>query len=149
MDNLVICDRCGSDACYKQEVSLDVNLYWCYGCGFTSNTAMKMDSEFLKEQMEILPELYKSLMVEDETGKIWMPSMVNIPNKGMVFADGTNPTNWRWAAVLATTVKEEEKEKFKLKSGGYAEWKMDMSTIKHFDERDYIEALSYIGVLPE
>ena len=39
--------------------------------------------------MEILPELYKSLMVEDETGKIWMPSMVNIPDKGMVFTDGT------------------------------------------------------------
>ena len=149
MDNLVECTRCGSDACYMQEVSPEIKLYWCYGCGFTSNTAMKMDSEFLKEQMEILPELYKSLMVEDEIGKIWMPSMVNIPNKGMVFADGTNPTNWRWAAVLATTVKEEEKEKFKLKSGGYAEWKMDMSTIKHFDERDYIEALSYIGILPE
>jgi hypothetical protein len=149
MDNLIICDRCGSDACYKQEINLDVNLYWCYGCGFTSNTAMKMDSEFLKEQMEILPELYKSLMVEDEAGKIWMPSMVNMPDKGMVFADGTNSTNWRWAAVLATTIKEEEKEKFKLKSGGYAEWKMDMSTIKHFDERDYIEALSHIGILPE
>lgn len=149
MDNLVICDRCGSDACYKQEVNLDINLYWCYGCGFTSNTAMKTDSEFLKEQMEILPELYKSLMVEDEAGKIWMPSMVNIPDKGMVFADGTGSTNWRWAAVLATAVKEEEKEKFKLKSGGYAEWKMDMSTIKHFNENDYMEALSYIGILPE
>ena len=148
MDNLVICDRCGSDACYKQEVNLDINLYWCYGCGFTSNTAMKTDSEFLKEQMEILPELYKSLMVEDEAGKIWMPSMVNIPDKGMVFADGTGSTNWRWAAVLATAVKEEEKEKFKLKSGGYAEWKMDMSTIKHFNENDYMEALSYIGILP-
>lgn len=149
MDNLVICDRCGSDACYKQEINLDINLYWCYGCGFTSNTAMKVDSEFLKEQMEILPELYKSLMVEDETGKIWMPSMVNIPDKGMVFTDGTGSTNWRWAAVLATAVKEEEKEKFKLKSGGYAEWKMDMSTIKHFNENDYMEALSYIGILPE
>lgn len=149
MDNLVICDRCGSDACYKQEVNLDINLYWCYGCGFTSNTAMKTDSEFLKEQMEILPELYKSLMVEDDAGRIWMPSMVNIPDKGMVFADGSGSTNWRWAAVLATTVKEEEKEKFKLKSGGYAEWKMDMSTIKHFNENDYMEALSYIGILPE
>lgn len=149
MDNLVICDRCGSDACYKQEVNLDINLYWCYGCGFTSNTAMKTDSEFLKEQMEILPELYKSLMVEDDAGKIWMPSMVNIPDKGMVFADGSGSTNWRWAAVLATTVKEEEKEKFKLKSGGYTEWKMDMSTIKHFNENDYMEALSYIGILPE
>jgi hypothetical protein len=149
MDNLVICDRCGSDACYKQEVNLDVNLYWCYGCGFTSNTAMKIDSEFLKEQMDILPELYKSLIVEDETGKIWIPSTVNIPDKGMVFANGTGPNNWKWTAVLAVSVKEEEKEKFKLKNGGYAEWRMDMNTQQHFEERDYIEALSYIGVLPK
>jgi hypothetical protein len=132
-----------------QEVSPEIKLYWCYGCGFTCNTAMKLESEFLKEQMEILPELYKALIVEDEEGKIWMPSSVNIPNKGMVFANGTNATNWKWTAVLAVPVKEEEKEKFKLKGGGYAEWKMDMTTQKHFDERDYIEALSYIGVLPE
>jgi hypothetical protein len=26
---------------------------------------------------------------------------------------------------------------------------MDMTTIKNFNERDFIEALSYIGVLPE
>jgi len=148
-DRLIECSRCGSDSCYVQEINLDVNLYWCYGCGFTSNTAMKMDSEFLKEQMDILPELYKSLIVEDETGKIWIPSTVNIPNKGMIFANGTGSNNWKWTAVLAVPVKEEEKEKFKLKSGGYAEWRMDMSTQQHFEERDYIEALSYLGLLSE
>jgi hypothetical protein len=26
---------------------------------------------------------------------------------------------------------------------------MDMSTIKHFEERDFMDALSYIEVLPE
>ena len=28
-------------------------------------------------------------------------------------------------------------------------WKPDMSTIRHYGERDFMEALSYIGVLPE
>lgn len=149
MDNLIECSRCGSNACYMQEVSPEVKLHWCYGCGFTSNTAMKLDSEFLKEQMEILPELYKALIVEDEEGKVWLPSSVNIPNTGMIFANGTNSTNWKWTAVLAVPVKDEEKEKFKLKNGGYAEWRMDMTTQKHFDEHDYMEALSYLGLLPE
>ena len=27
--------------------------------------------------------------------------------------------------------------------------KMDMSTIKHFEERDYMEALDYIGVFKQ
>ena len=79
-----------------------------------------------------------------ETGKIWMPTIINIKDQGMVFADGTSRSNWRWAGVKATEVSEEEKEKFKGQK-----YKPDMSTVKHFKERDFIEALSYIGVLPE
>ena len=148
MDNLTTCDRCGSDACYVQEVNQDVKLHFCYGCGFQANTAMKRDSEFLQQQMEVLPELYKELMGEDENGTIWMPSVVNIPDKGMVFADGANGSNWAWAAVKAVPMPEGEKAKFKEKGKEY-DWKMDMKTIQHFAERDYIEALSYIGILPE
>ena len=130
MDNLIICDRCGSDACYVTEVNHEVKNYSCFGCGFVTNTLMTRDSEFLTEQMETLPDLYKELMGEDENGKVWMPNTINIPGQGMVFADGTRATNWRWGAVLSSG--EEEK--------------MDMSTIKHFEERDYMEALDYIGV---
>ena len=148
MDNLTTCERCGSDACYVQEVNQDVKLYFCYGCGFQANTAMKSGSEFLEQQMTTLPELYKELMGEDDNGTIWMPSVVNIPDKGMVFADGPNGQQWQWAAVKATLMSEEEKTKFKAKGKEY-DYKMDMTTLQHFAERDFIEALTYIGVLPE
>ena len=148
MDNLTICNRCGSDACYVQEVNEQVKLHFCYGCGFQSNSVMTRDSEFLQQQMETLPELYKELMGEDEKGLIWMPSVVNIPNKGMVFADGPNGQNWQWAAVKATLMSEEEKTKFKEKGKEY-DYKMDMTTLKHFPEREFIDALTYIRVLPE
>jgi hypothetical protein len=148
MDNLTICGRCDSDACYVQEVNEQIKLYFCYGCGFQANTAMTRDSEFLKQQMETLPELYKELMGEDEKGTIWMPSVVNLPDKGMVFADGVNGQNWQWAAVKATLMSDEEKTKFKEKGKEY-DYKMDMSTLKHFSEREFMDALSYIGVLPE
>jgi hypothetical protein len=148
MDNLTICDRCGSDACYVQEVNENVKLHFCYGCGFQANSAMTRGSEFLEQQMEVLPELYKELMGEDENGLIWMPSMVNIPDKGMVFADGPKANNWAWGAVKAIPMPEDEKAKFAAKGKNY-DWKMDMSTLQHFQENDYMEALSYIGVLPE
>ena len=149
MDNLTTCPRCGSDACYTQEVNDKIKNYMCYGCGFVTNTVMTRDSQFLEEQMETLPELYKELLGEDEdTGMVWMPNTVNIPNKGMVFADGSNASNWRWAGVKAVKMDEEEKSKFKEKGKDF-EYKMDMTTIKHFEERDFMEALSYIGVLPE
>lgn len=151
-DNLTTCARCGSDACYVQEINKEIHTHFCYGCGFQSNTLMKVGSEFLEEQLSVLPDLYKALMGEDEeTGMVWMPSVINIPNQGMVFADGTNEDNWKWAAVKAVPVKKEEKEKYPIpgKKGEYYEHRMDMSTIKHFEERDFMEALSYIDILPE
>lgn len=144
-DNLTICDRCGSDACYVQEVNNEIKNYMCYGCGFVTNSLMKKDERFFEEQFEILPELYKELMGEDENGLIWMPNTVNLYNKGMVFADGKNGSNWAWAAVKAIPMPEDEKEKFKAKGKDY-KWKMDMDTIKHFPEGDFMEALEYIGV---
>ena len=145
-DNLTICDRCGSDACYVQEVNHEIKNYMCYGCGFVTNSLMKKGEQFFEEQFEILPELYKELMGEDEdTGLIWMPNTINLPNKGMVFADGKNGSNWAWAAVKAIPMPEDEKEKFKAKGKEY-KFKMDMENIKHYPESDFMEALEYIGV---
>ena len=148
MDNLIVCDRCGSDACYIQEVNQSIKNYMCYGCGFQTNSLMKKDEVFFEEQMETLPNLYKELMGEDYEGKIWMPSTVNLPEKGMVFANGPSASNWNWGAVKAVPVKDEDKEKYPIpgKKGEYYKFRMDMDTLKNFEERDYMEALEYIGV---
>ena len=149
-DKLTICPKCGSDACYVQEVNQDINNYFCYGCGFQSNTLMREGEEIMEEQMKILPELYKDLRYEDKNDQIWFPSTVNLPTQGMVFANGSTTENWKWAAVKAVKVTEEEKEKYPIpnKKDQYYKHRMDMTTMKQFKERDYMDALSYIGVLP-
>ena len=149
-DKLDVCPRCGSDACYVTEVNQDISNYFCYGCGFQSNTLMREGEQLTEEQMEILPELYKDLKHEDKNGQIWFPSTINLPKQGMVFANGSSIDNWKWAAVKAVEVKEEEKEKYPIpnKEGKYYEYRMDMTTMKQFKERDYMDALSYIRVLP-
>lgn len=151
MDNLINCTRCGSDACYVDEVNQDIKTYFCYGCGFQSNSLMKEGEEFYEQQIAILPELYKDLFQKDEDGKFWMPSTVNIPTQGMVFANGTGAFNWNWAAVKAVKVSDEEKEKYPMpgKKDQYYEFRMDMSTLQEFPEREFMDALSYIGVIPE
>ena len=151
VDKLTICKRCGSDACYTTEINQDINNYFCYGCGFQSNSLMKEGEQIMEEQMELLPELYKDLKYEDEDGQTWFPSTVNLPTQGMVFANGSTTENWKWAAVKAIEVTEEEKEKYPIpgKKEKYYEHRMDMETMKLFEERDFMDALSYIGVLPE
>jgi hypothetical protein len=151
MDNLIVCARCGSDACYVDEVNQDIKTYFCYGCGFQTNSLMKEGDVFFERQLEVLPELYKDLLNKDDDGHIWMPTTVNVPEKGMIFANGSSKNQWNWAAVKAVPVTKEEVEKYPIpgKKGEYYSWRMDMTTLKEFNERDFIEALSYIGIIPE
>ena len=80
-----------------------------------------------------------------------MPTTINLPQQGMVFANGSSAQNWNWAAVKAVPVTAEEAEKYPIpgKKGEFYSFRMDMTTLKEFPERDFMEALSYIGVLPE
>ena len=151
MDNLINCTRCGSDACYVDEVNQDIKTYFCYGCGFQTNSLMKEGDVFFERQLEVLPELYKDLLNKDDDGHIWMPTTVNVPEKGMIFANGPSSTDWGWAAVKAVPITDEEKTKYPIpgKKDKYYEWRMDMTTLQMFPERDFIEALVYIDVLPE
>ena len=151
VDNLTICNHCGSDACYVTENSSTVKTYSCFGCGFTTNSLMKEGEEFYQQQLEVLPELYKDVMFKDKDGLVWMPTTINLPQNGMVFYNGTNKENAKWAAVRAVRVLPEEKEKYPIKGkpGEYYEWRMDMSTIKGYEMKEFMDALSYIEVLPE
>jgi hypothetical protein len=108
--------------------------------------------EFYMQQMETLPELYKDLAWADpETGLVWLPNTINEQTKGMVFANGTNALNWKWAAVKAIEIPEEDRENHPIpgKPGEFMKYKMDMKNMQLFEERDYMDALSYIGILPE
>ena len=151
MDKLINCPCCESDACYVDETTPNILTYFCYGCGLQTNSLMREGEEFYEQQISMLPELYKDLLNKDDDGNIWMPSSVNIPTQGMVFANGPSSSDWGWAAVKAVPVTDEEKSKYPIpnKKGEYYEWRMDMTTLKTFAERDFMEALSYLGLLPK
>tara|TARA_R110000796_G_C14497150_1_gene428477 strand:+ start:454 stop:921 length:468 start_codon:yes stop_codon:yes gene_type:complete len=148
MDKMIMCDRCGSDACYVQEVNEEIKNYQCYGCGFVTNSLLKQGSQFLEEQMELLPNLHKELMGEDDEGKIWMPTTINMPENGMIFANGKSVLDWKWGAVKAVKIKKEEQSKYPIpnKKGEFYKHRMDMETLKEFKEEDFIEAMDYVGI---
>jgi len=152
MDRLIVCPKCGSDACYRQEVNEKITNHVCYGCGFISNSLMKDGEEYWEQQLTQLPELYKDLVYIDSNNHYWIPNTVNQPELGMIFVNGSNIENWSWAATKAIEVEEKEKLKYPIpgKPGEYYKHRMDMNNLKEFDkERGFIDALSYIGILPE
>lgn len=142
-DKLTECSKCGSDACYTQTISDDVNIELCFGCGFQTNSLMKRDTQFFYEQFEVLPEINKLLMVEEEdTGKIWIPSFMQVEDKGMVFVQGTNYENWEWVGVKSIKVPKNQKDKFKG-----TKYKADFSSLKGFGKGGFIDALDYTEIL--
>lgn len=141
MEEMTICPRCGGNACYEQQVQEDLQTYFCFGCGFTSNTIMVEGSKPVQNAIEIAPELYKDLKFKDEKGLIWFPATVTIPEKGMVFLDGNSVDNWKWAAAKAVEIVQEEKKNFPEDQTH----KMDMKSIKYYEQKDFMEALDYIG----
>ena len=151
MDKIITCPKSGGDLCYETQVTPEITNWMSLSCGYWTNSLMKEGSEFYTEQMSILPELYRDLAWKDKnTELVWLPQTINEPKQGMVFANGTNAKEWKWSAVKAVPVTEEEKEKYPIpkQPGKFYEYRMDMSTIQHFDEKDYMEALSFLGILP-
>ena len=123
-EKLIDCPRCGSNAC--SEISNERFTVWnCFGCGFTSNSTMTKDNENHVE--EVMPELFKALKFTDNKGYNWYPIVVTLEDKSMIFAEGTSVEDWKWSAVQS-------------KDG-----KADMTTKQEFAEREFMDALEYIG----
>ena len=142
-DQLVECKRCGGNACYEQHIDSNTTTWLCMGCGFTSSTMMLGDSKLVQELMETSPELYKDLLFKDSDNRMWAPSTITLPGKGMVFLDGNNIDNWQWAAVKAVEITEEDR---KLKQYPADQThKMDMPNVKYFGQREFMDALEVIG----
>lgn len=133
----------GSNACYEQTFQhegQDIKTWLCFGSGFTTSTLMKKGSPTVTNALETSPELYKDLMHEDNDGRVWLPATITLPEKGMVFIDGTNKSNWQWAAVKAIPLVEGDKKITENQTH-----KMDMKNVKYYGKKDFMDALETIG----
>jgi hypothetical protein len=123
-ESFIICPKCEGNACH--EVSNDKLIVWsCFGCGFTSNSTLTEDK--LEEVEVVIPQLYKDLKFKDDKGYYWYPNSIMLEDKSLIFADGKTSEEWKWAGVQS-------------KDG-----KADMTTVKYFEEKEFMEALDYIG----
>ena len=143
MEQLVICKRCGSNACLEQQINEEVSTNLCMGCGFTTSTLMTEGSEVVKSALETSPELYKDLLFTDENNRVWSPATITLPGKGMVFIDGSNKQDWNWSSVPAVKITPEERENKHYPED--QEFRMDIANAKKFDQRDFMSALEVIG----
>ena len=142
-DQLVDCKRCGGNACYEQHIDENTTTWLCMGCGFTTSTLMNEGGKVVGDLLETSPTLYKDLLFTDDNKRVWAPATMTLPEKGMVFLDGTSEKEWKWAAVKAIKITEEERKIKNFPSD--QTHKMDMAGIKHYGQREFMDALELIG----
>ena len=157
-DKLVISPVCNSDACYESEFTTadgPIKTWLCMTSGYTSNTTITLDSEALKQTLELTADLIKDLRQDHEPpggGEVlaWFPTVITMPDKGMLFPEPVKnePKNWQWTVVKAIPILEEEKEKFPdpRNPGTFYKNKMDMKNLKRYDKLCFMDAAEELGM---
>ena len=136
-EKLINCPRCNSNACSEMS-NEQITIWQCMGCGFTSNTYLTED--YANKYKEVLPELYKALEFKDDKGLYWYPTSVVMDDKSMVFAEGVSVENWKWSAIKSKEIPETDRANFKNETHT-----ADYSTKQEYAERDFMDALEYVG----
>jgi hypothetical protein len=143
-DNIIDCPLCSQKgACYATDINESKKAYLCLGCGFQTNDFLENGAnEFIRMYESELPNLYKDLKQIDSVGRVWFPTVINIQDKGTVFANGKSVDEWGWSAIKNVPLNEEDKNKLIFKGKTH---KSDSTSIKHFD-KDFLSALEYIDI---
>jgi hypothetical protein len=149
MDNVIVCKVCGQEECFK-ETENDIDSFLCMGCGYTTTSLNVDDSIELRKWEQTTPELIKkSKFVDPDTNLVWYPSVLNFPNIGMIFPDGTNEDNWNWRVARAVDIPEEDRSKYPVpgKDGEFYTRRIDMKGSKLYERTDFKTACEDLGIL--
>lgn len=142
--SFVTCPHCESNLCYHQDMGNGVEAMTCLSCGFTTTNQMLEGSEVEKAVSARYPRLYKDLRYRDIHGFVWYPAVVTVPEKGMVYIDGSDSENWEWVATPVRRLTRKER-----RSGMYKnqEFIALPNQTKRFGKNGYMQALAALGLI--
>lgn len=146
VDQITSCRKCNSPLCYERH-SEGIVFWDCLQCGFSTNTLLLENTEAVISYESMMPSLFKDIKHLDNDGFVWFPTTIIKEGVGIIFPDGTNLKDWKWAVARHIPVKEEEKEKFKKADGTYHQYKTDMKNVLHFDQNMFSKALESLGFI--
>ena len=162
-DKLVNSPICDSNACYESEFKTQegtIKTWLCMTSGYTSNTTMTLDSEGLKQTLELTAELIKDLRqdhVPPGGGEklAWFPTVITMPEKGMIFPEPIKDAltldgkpDWQWTVVKAIPIPKEDQNKYPdpRNPGTFYKNKMDMKNPLRFGKLEFMDAAEELGM---
>ena len=140
----------GSDKCYRiYSEPFTEESYLCMKTGYSTNSKLKIASPELNEELERSPELIRAVQFfDEERDLVWIPTIMNIPGKGMVFPEGSLE-KWGWAVASIIDIPEDEQKNYPIpnKDGEFYTSKLDIENCKRFEKNEFDKALIDMGVL--
>ena len=109
--------------------------FMCFRCGFMSNATFVDDNENYKIYLEQSPVIVKESVVYDDFREIyWLPVVLNVPEKGIVYPKKHEEENHIW---IAQKYEESDRKGFDMElSEEYFE----------YDKYNFFEAAKSIGI---
>ena len=142
----------GSENCFRvftEPISDDH--YLCMTTGYMSTSHFKVGSVQLESELEKSPELVKALQQFDsERDIVWIPTILNIPGKGMIYPEG-NIGSWNWCYASVVQIPEEEQKNYPVpdKEGEYYTSKLDVENSQKFNNNKFYEACTAMGLIAQ
>ena len=143
------CPVDGGTNCFHERLP-EGDTYMSFDCGYASNEHYKIGSDAVKNVLDNAPQLVKDLAFEDEArGIVWIPSVVQIPKKGIVFPDGTNTEQWGWRFAPEVKIPLEEQKNWPIpgKEGKYYTDRLDMENSTAYERWEFSEALKNLDLV--
>lgn len=142
-EGFVTCPRCRSQLCYSQQVGSE-ETWMCLSCGFTSTTVMKQGTETEKQVSDRQPRLYKELKFVDNDEYVWYPAVLSVPEKGIVYLDGTSVEDSEWVGIPIRELTKKEKRMPQYKGKKFL---LDPKNTQHFGKDGFVLAMGSLGMI--
>lgn len=135
--------------CNYTEVLKEKNVQICMKCGFQTISTYTIDSQQIESMKKTAPMIIKKLMFFDKKlQQYWVPTIINIQNKGMVFPEG-NENNWKWvfSPYIPIPVLERINYPIEGKEDEFYEYRLGIEESEYFDKFDFISVAKKIGYI--
>jgi hypothetical protein len=135
------CDKEIKKALYVTEIKKDLKNKMCFGCGCLTNSLCVEDSQFLDEQLQVLPEIYKDSLFKNKMGEVMVPTYFHDEKKGMLFLNGTKREDLKWYATPVKYLNKKEREEH-----GGKKYIFDTKNTQSFNPLDFLSALNFLNI---
>ena len=146
MESKIKCPVCKSTSqCFDEYVEEDnFHSYLCFKCGYTSNSKFTYGSDELLSSLEASPQLIQELQIADwERDIVWIPSVLNMGPKGIIFPEGTYD-KWEWKYAKVVDIPEEERVNYDGQ-----EKRLDVESANIYGQHEFLKACKDMGIVED